>query len=47
MWTMRDVTTGNELLAFESASTVSRENLADSGRNTNQLHRSKVDLPDE
>lgn len=51
MWTMRGVTTESEpQLAFDSASTVDRDNLANSGREalaTNQFHHSQVDLPDE
>lgn len=45
MWTMRATATDNELLPFDSASTVERDNLANSGRDT--FHHSQVDLPDE
>lgn len=47
MWTMRAVTTDNEPLAFDSASTVDRDNLANTGREASQFHHSQVDLPDE
>lgn len=48
MWTM--LATRNEQLAFDSASTVDRDNLANTGREalaSNQFHHSQVDLPDE
>lgn len=44
MWTMREVATDNAPLAFETASTVERDNLASS---TGKFHHSQVDLPDE
>lgn len=50
MWTMRELATDNEPLPFDSASTVERDNLANSGRETlvnSQVHHSQVDLPDE
>ncbi|XP_055304917.1 uncharacterized protein LOC129569775 isoform X2 [Sitodiplosis mosellana] len=50
MWTMREVTSENEQLAFDSASTVDRDNLANTGREAlvnSQFHHSQVDLPDE
>lgn len=49
MWTMRAVTAENEPLAFDSASTVDRDNLANSGREAlvSQFNHSQVDLPDE
>ncbi|XP_031635323.1 uncharacterized protein LOC116348447 [Contarinia nasturtii] len=55
MWTMREVTSECEQLAFDSQSTVDRDNLANSGREfsvgrevlASQLHHSQVDLPDE
>lgn len=50
MWTMREVATDNEPLAFDSASTIERDNLATTGRDavsTSQFHHSQVDLPDE
>lgn len=46
MWTMRDLATDNAPLAFDTISTVEHDNLA-GARGTNQLHHSKVDLPDE
>lgn len=45
MWTMRETLTDNEPQPFDSASTVERDNLANSGRDT--FHHSQVDLPDE
>lgn len=51
MWTMRALTsTGSEQIAFDSASTVDRDNLANTGREasaSSQFHHSQVDLPDE
>lgn len=50
MWTMRKVTSETESTAFDTASTVDRDNLANSGREAlanNQFHHSQVDLPDE
>lgn len=50
MWTMQGVTNESEQLAFDSASTVDRDNLANSGREAmanTQFHHSKVNLPDE
>lgn len=50
MWTMREVTSENEQLAFDTASTVDRDNLANTGREAlvnSQCHHSQVDLPDE
>lgn len=47
MWTMREIATDNEPLAFDSASTVERDNLANIGGETSQFHHSQVDLPDE
>lgn len=51
MWTMREVATDNAPLAFETASTVERDNLGSAGReaplSTGKFHHSQVDLPDE
>lgn len=50
MWTMRKLISEPEQTAFDTASTVDRDNLANSGREAlanNQLHHSQVDLPDE
>lgn len=50
MWTMRKVANDLEQLAFDTASTVDRDNLANSGRESlanSQVHHSQVDLPDE
>lgn len=50
IWTMREVTTDNAPLAFDSASTVERDNLANTGREalaSSKFHHSQVDLPDE
>lgn len=50
MWTMRKLNSEPEQTAFDTASTVDRDNLANSGREAlvnNQLHHSQVDLPDE
>lgn len=50
MWTMRTTTNDTEQLAFDSASTVDRDNLANAGRESlanSQIHHSQVDLPDE
>lgn len=51
MWTMRKADVELDQFLPDTASTVERDNLANSGReahaNCNQLHHSKVDLPDE
>lgn len=50
MWTMRTTASDSEQLAFDSASTVDRDNLANAGRESlvnSQIHHSQVDLPDE
>lgn len=49
MWTMREIATDNAPLAFDTASTVERDNLAVTREtlSTGPLHHSKVDLPDE
>lgn len=51
MWTMREVATDNAPLAFETASTVERDNLASADRggalSSGKFHHSQVDLPDE
>lgn len=47
---MREVASESEQLAFDSESTVDRDNLANSGREALancQHHHSQVDLPDE
>jgi len=47
---MRALTPEGEQLAFDSASTVDRDNLANTGREalgSSQFHHSQVDLPDE
>lgn len=48
MWTMRKVNTETEHSAYDTASTVDRDNLANSGREALvNCHHSQVDLPDE
>lgn len=50
MWTMRKESNDPEQLAFDTASTVDRDNLANTGRESlvnSQIHHSQVDLPDE
>lgn len=47
---MRESSSDNEQLAFDTASTVDRDNLANTGREAlgkSQFHHSQVDLPDE
>lgn len=49
MWTMRESSSNSEQLAFDTASTVDRDNLANTGREAlvSQFNHSQVDLPDE
>lgn len=50
MWTMRKESSDPEQIAFDTASTVDRDNLANTGRESlvnSQVHHSQVDLPDE
>lgn len=51
MWTMRKVAPETtDQLVYDTASTVERDNLANTGREAlanSQFHHSQVDLPDE
>lgn len=50
MWTMRRTNLEPDQLLSDTASTIERDNLANSGREAlvaQQFHHSKVDLPDE
>lgn len=51
MWTMRKLNVDPDPFLSDTASTIERDNLANSGRealsNQPQFHHSKVDLPDE
>lgn len=51
MWTMRKLDVDPDPYLSDTASTIERDNLANSGRealgNQPQFHHSKVDLPDE
>lgn len=48
MWTMRRLNPDSEPFPSDTASTIERDNLANSGREAlAHLHYSKVDLPDE
>jgi len=50
MWTMRKTNLEPDQLLSDTASTIERDNLANSGREAlvaQQFHHSQVDLPDE
>lgn len=51
MWTMRKLNIDPDPFQSDTASTIDRDNLANSGREAlsthPQFHHSKVDLPDE